>query len=130
MKSASSIQIIWKVWQVKRAQLRAQKDLCGHSNHAVGSNWSANAWAVCHSALAIIVTTFKNFWLLRVHSAVLCILWLLQFCYNPAIPAIYPLIVPKIADATILYSHKHFIVNSSISNWKYLCIHLWQSILE
>ena len=31
---------------------------------------------------------------------------MLQFCYCPALLAVYPLIVPKIADITILYSLK------------------------
>ena len=43
---------------------------------------------------------------------------MLQFCYSPTLMAVYPLIVPEIADVTILYYRKvlkHLIVTSITS---------------
>ena len=48
----------------------------------------------------------RNFqWLMVDSAVVLCNLQTFQFYYNPAL-LFYPLLVPEIADTTILYSHK------------------------
>ena len=53
------------------------------------------------------ITTSRNFRCLIGDSAVVVhVTWMLQFCCSPALPAIYPLLVSKIAGAIILYSHK------------------------
>ena len=143
---------VQKLWKMKRAQRREQKTYAGIQTMWYALlNWP-NEWLLlqavslqeCASSVSqwvtIILTVSRIFrWLTVEIAVVLCISWMLQFSYSPSLLAIYPLLVPEITDATILYSRKVLKRFNRHLNYKHKftkvtentsCIHSWQTILK